>query len=98
MSISTVPGRTPSNTPFGPASTSSTSGESGTIVMTTVASRATSAGLPATCAPARASVSTGPRLRLCTTSVWPALIRLSAIGRPIRPRPMKPTVSRSGIA
>ena len=68
MSIRTAPFRTPSNTPFGPASTSSTSGVSGTIVMTTVASRATSAGAPATRAPANSSVSTGPRLRLWTIS------------------------------
>ena len=44
MSMMMVPGWSALNTPFGPSSTSSTSGESGTIVMMRVAWRATSAG------------------------------------------------------
>ena len=53
--------------PASPVSTSSTSAVSGTIVMTTVDWRATSAGEAAAVAPAAASSSTGPRLRLWTT-------------------------------
>ncbi len=96
MSTMTMPGRSWSNTPCGPASTCRTSGESGTIVITTSVRAATSAGVAASVAPAWTSASTGARLRLCTTSEKPPLMRLSAMGRPMRPRPMNPT--RSGIS
>ena len=51
MSMTMVPGCSAVNTPLGPSSTSSTSGESGTIVMMRVAWRATSAGVIARAAP-----------------------------------------------
>ena len=68
MSMTIVPGCIAVNTPFGPSSTSSTSGESGTIVMMRVAWRATSAGVIARAAPDETRSSTGPWLRLLTTS------------------------------
>ena len=80
-------------TPSGPSSTCSTSGESGTIVMRRVTCRATSAGDFARVAPSATSASTGAGLRLYTTRGYPALIRFEAMGRPMTPRPMKPTDS-----
>ena len=56
------------------------------------ARRATSAGEAAAVAPAATISSTGGRLRLWTTSVKPRLRRLRAMGRPMTPRPMNPTV------
>ena len=73
--------------------TRSTSGVSGSIVMTMVDARATSAGEPAAVAPAAASSSTAPRLRLCTVNVCPAFSRWPAIGLPITPKPIKPMSS-----
>src|SRR3989442_3492827 len=61
--------------------------------MTTVAARATSAADAAAVAPAATTSSTGPRLRLCTTSRWPALIRFFAMGLPMTPSPINPIVS-----
>ena len=92
MSMITVPRFIAVNTPSGPASTSRTSGESGTMVTITSHCPATSAGDAAARAPAATSASTGPRLRLCTTRGNPALSRFSAIGFPIKPSPMNPTV------
>jgi hypothetical protein len=66
MSMTIVPGWMAVRMPSGPSSTFSTSGESGSIVMMRVAWRATSAGEDARVAPAAASSSTGPGLRLCT--------------------------------
>ena len=54
--------------------------------------RATSAGEPAAVAPSLTSSSTAPRLRLWTMTEKPFLRRLRAMGLPMRPRPMKPTV------
>ncbi len=68
MSMTTALGRSAETTPCGPVRTSSTSGVSGSMVMTIGARRATSAGDPAAVAPDATSSSTGPRLRLCTTS------------------------------
>src|ERR1700730_7971969 len=42
-------------------------------------------------APSAASASTAPRERLNTCTVWPAANKRCVIGRPIFPRPMKPT-------
>ena len=53
-------------TPEGPSSTVSTSGVSGSIVITTSVAAATSAGVEARVAPASASSSTGPGERECT--------------------------------
>ena len=68
MSMTTARRCSPDTTPSAPVSTSSTSGVSGSIVMTTDACRATSAGDEAAFAPAATTSSTGPRLRLWTTS------------------------------
>src|SRR3546814_18215265 len=46
--------------------------------------------LPAGFSPSAASASTGPRLRLCTVTAAPARWRLSAIGLPMRPSPIRP--------
>ena len=68
VSMTMVPRCMALNTPSGPSSTCSTSGQSGSIVMMRVAWRATSAGDDAARAPAATRSSTGGRLRLCTTS------------------------------
>ena len=75
--------------PFAPNSTASTSGVSGTMVKTTSAARATSAGLAQVTAPA-AVISAGTLLRVFTCTVWPALTRCRAMGAPMMPRPMNP--------
>ena len=90
MSMKTRPRRAPSTMPFGPSATCSTSGELGSIVMSTSHCAATSLGDPAALAPASTISSTGPRLRLWTTSECPALRRFRAMGRPMIPRPMNP--------
>ncbi len=69
MSISNVPGRQPASTlsaalPLVPAMTLSTSGESGSMVITTSLRSATWRGLSAVCAPPAASSSIAARLRL----------------------------------
>ena len=53
-------------------------------------------GRGARVAPAATSSSTGAWLRLWTTSGKPRLRRLRAMGRPMTPRPMNPTVSAHG--
>ena len=93
MSISNAPSLSPSSTPSSPATTRSTSGESGSMVMTTSDRSATSLGLSATVAPSPASSSAFSLVRLYRTSSWPASIRFRAIGLPMMPSPMKPTVS-----
>ncbi len=90
MSAKISPGFAPSMMPSLPSATSSTSGEFGSIVMRTSDCAATSRGVPADFAPAPTSSSTGPRLRLWTTSGYPALRRFLAMGRPMIPRPMNP--------
>ena len=82
MSMTTAPGRNAERTPSGPVRTSSTSGVSGSMVMTMEARRATSAGEAAAVAPNATSSSTGPRLRLCTTSVWPGFHQVFRHGLP----------------
>ena len=91
-STMTVPVAMAAKTPPGPSRTFSTSGPSGSIVMRTVAALATSAGEPTAVAPSFTSSSTAPRLRLWTTTAKPFLSRLRAMGFPMRPRPMNPTV------
>ena len=76
--------------PLGPSATCSTSGELGSIVISTSHWPATSLGEAAALAPAFTISSTGPRLRLWTTSEYPALMRFRAMGRPMIPRPMNP--------
>jgi hypothetical protein len=67
MSAKIRPRRAPSTMPLGPSATSSTSGEFGSIVMSTSHCAATSLGEPAALAPALTISSTGPLLRLWTT-------------------------------
>ncbi len=68
MSIHSAPLRIPAAMPFSPSATDSTSGESGSIVMTTSLRDATSLGLDAGVAPSAASSSTGARERFRTVS------------------------------
>ena len=68
MSMRMAPFWIAESTPSEPVRTRSSSGVSGSMVMTTVAACATSAGVAAALAPAAASSSEAPRLRLCTTS------------------------------
>jgi hypothetical protein len=67
MSSRIMPGRAPSITPSRPSTTCSTSGEFGSIVISTSHWAATSRDEVPTFAPAPAISSTGPRLRLWTT-------------------------------
>ena len=64
MSMTTLPGCKPVSTPSSAVSTRSTSGVSGSIVMTISDARATPAGVVADVAPAATSASTAARLRL----------------------------------
>ena len=90
MSIHSAPARMPCTTPSSPSTTDSTSGESGSIVMTTSLRAATSCGVAPAAAPSATSSSTGPRERFSTISTYPAASRLRAIGLPMMPRPMNP--------
>ena len=95
MSMASWPERAPSTTPLGPSTTSRTSGESGSIVMTMSLCSATPFGEVPSLAPAAISSSIGGRDRECTLSSHPNWSRRNAIGLPMMPRPMKPI--RSGI-
>ena len=79
-----------SKTPPSPARTSWTSGESGTMVATTSASRTASAMSLAPRPPAATSCSVLAGLRLYPVTSNPALTRLAAIGPPMMPSPMNP--------
>ena len=87
-----VPGAALSKTPPSPASTCSTSGESGTITATTSAPLTASAIEDAARPPASTSgwVRSGSRLKPQTSK--PAFCRWMAIGLPMMPRPMKAIV------
>ena len=89
MSTTILPRVSPSATPFAPNSTFSTSGVSGTMVMMMSAFCATSFALAHALPPAAVS-SCGTPLRLCRKSVWPPLMRFSAMGLPMMPRPTNP--------
>ena len=90
MSMTSFPAERPLATPFSPNSTFSTSGVSGTMVMTTSAFSATSVAVAQAVMPS-ACMSAGTPDRLVRNSSWPALRRFSAMGRPMSPRPMNPT-------
>src|SRR5471032_495497 len=94
MSTTTWPSRSAATTPFSPNSTRSTSGVSGTITKMTSAWRTTAAGLSHATAPAFVSVS-GTPLRVNAASATPFLMRFSAMGLPMMPRPMKPAFCMS---
>src|SRR5215203_3073303 len=88
ISTTRAPSLTPSSTPSSPASTSSTCGESGSMVMMM-------SDCSATVAPSSSSAFS--RVRLYATRSWPASMRFSAIGLPMIPSPMKPTVSAMSL-
>src|SRR5699024_6453821 len=92
-----VPGRAWAKTPPWPDRSASTSGESGTIVMTASASATASATVSAPVPPSAIRASTLPRLRLWPTTVYPARTRLRAMGRPMMPRPMKAIFCRAMV-
>ena len=90
MSTKISPGFAPSATPPAPSATCSTSAASETIENTTSQPAATSAALPAPLAPASSSGAIDSARRAHTVSSNPPLRMLSAIGRPMMPRPTKP--------
>ena len=90
MSTTTFPGVSPSRMPSGPQRTDRTSGESGSIVMTTSQRSATSRGDRPASAPSWTSAATAARERLKTVTDRPPFSRLLAMGLPMTPRPMKP--------
>ena len=91
MSMWMWPALAPSATPSAPSVTCSTSGASATMLIVIDARRATSAALAQSPAPASSSGCIDSRRRLHTCTRWPALMRLRAMGRPMRPSPMNPT-------
>ena len=91
MSMYSVPGRALATTPSGPSATAATSGESGSMVITTSASRTAAATLPAHRPPAATSPSADSRRREYPSTPQPAVTRLAAIGRPMMPSPMNAT-------
>src|SRR2546429_3558894 len=92
MSIMISPLRAPSRIPFEPATTSSTCAELGTMVITTSDAIATARDDGASLAPALSTSCTsgfsGWRAYMVTSC--PAFSRLSVIGRPMTPIPIKP--------
>ena len=79
--------------PSSPSAIPCTSGESGTMVMITSASRTASATLPAPLAAGGDQLLQRGLTCGCTPmTVWPALTRWPAIGLPMMPRPMKAMV------
>ena len=91
MSTTTVPGATPSMTPPSPRMTACTSGESVTIVMTTSAPAAASAGDVAASPPSATKASTFDAVRFHARTLCPAFSRFRLMGAPISPSPMNPT-------
>ena len=83
-----VPGRAPAATPSGPSAAASTSGPSGSTVMTMSARAATARGVGATVVPRSDSAASG--LASWTVSGKPCLIRFPPIPRPIAPSPIRP--------
>src|SRR5579871_4214987 len=91
-SISAAPFFNAPITPFLPHSTSSSAGGSLTMVISTSACAAASAGFAARFAPAATRSSAFEAVRFHTTSGNPAFSRFMPIGLPIRPSPINPTV------
>ena len=86
------PRRAPSKMPDSPSTAASTSGPSGSIVMTISDFEATSEQDAPRTAPFATTSSTEPRTISYTISWCPAFSKLFAMGRPIIPRPMNPIV------
>ena len=97
MSISTEPSAIASARPSSPSTAASTSGVSGTMVMTMPAARPTSAGEAATVTPSARSASAFAAVRLKAMTGKPAFARLRAIGAPMMPVPTTPIVCCSDI-
>src|SRR5437667_6657610 len=89
-SITMAPARRVSRIPPLPVTTSSTAAVSLTMIMTTSAWRAASAGLATTVAPAFSRASALLRVRLNVVTLCPVLTRFRAMGWPMMPRPTKP--------
>ena len=93
MSINTDPAAAPSITPSGPRITSSTSGESVSMVMVTSLAAAASAAEPARFAPAATSSSIRDAVRFHTVTSYPAFSRFLLMGLPMMPSPTNPILS-----
>src|SRR6266478_75820 len=76
--------------PVGPHKTSSNAGGSLTMVRRKSEAAATSCGDFASFAPAATSSSAREAVRFHTVREYPALIRFTPMGRPIKPRPINP--------
>src|ERR1700726_3492118 len=91
-SIYVLPRRNPASAPSTPHKISSTAGGSLTIVISTSTCAAMSRGFGPNFAPSRTSSSARAFVRFQTTKGNPALNRFPAIGFPISPNPINPTV------
>ena len=90
--IKVVASEAPAATPSGPSVTSRSASGSATIVITTSALRAASAGLSAATAPSSVNGFALSVVRFQTTSSLPASSSRRAMRMPIAPSPMKATV------
>ena len=91
ISITTEPASAPSMTPFAPMITSSTSGESFTIVIVNSFPSAASLADPAGFAPAATTSSIFDAVLFQHVTSNPFFTKFMHIGFPMRPRPMNPT-------
>ena len=93
VSSSSAPGAKPCSRPWSPPTSARTTSPFGTMVTTMSLAAASAAGDAAATAfgsvAARAAATPGAASKSC--SGWPARARCEAIGRPMTPRPMKPT-------
>src|SRR5579863_4410173 len=83
--------------PEPPQSTSSKAGGSLTMVISTSDDAATSRGDLASLAPAATNASARETVRFHTVNLYPAFNRLSPMGPPIKPSPIKPTLEPGPI-
>src|ERR1700746_221632 len=91
-SIYVLPRRNPASAPSAPHKISSTAGGSLTIVISTSTCAVVSRGLAPNFAPSPTCSSARSFVRFQTTKGKPAFSRLPAIGVPINPNPINPTV------
>src|SRR2546428_549638 len=88
----TSPGRAPASTPAPRREVSSATSSLGSALKSTLACAATSRGAPSTVMPATVPARLAASGETsCACTVPPAAARLRAMGKPIRPSPMKPT-------
>jgi len=97
QSTTSVPGEAPADTPSGPKSTASTSGESDTQMTTTSEASATAAGLAPWTALSSSNSAARPADRFQTVSGKPARRRLAAMAPPMVPSPQNPTRSNATL-